>query len=858
MALENQENSTAILNNNNESNTSDVHPNVIGIDNGKQAGDVLRVVKNDSREQGAVTNMVIDLSSTESTDKAHDGSQPGPTSGSHHEAVAKIDPSGGNDDESNNKKNPTTVPASQIRPTNNTDETSKKRPVSNLETLLEPKNKVARTSSPASNTANTNGVETSRAPQNIQNPTIVAASTLQKVPSAIQDSKNDTNSIQPGSSSESVQKTGANSKDASPEYDSFFASLVDLRPVRSLGDLPVLTPKDLAQLEMALQIGDKFSDYCEESSWREDWNGNLQLIDKEIVLNRDALAQKETAKVITIPFCEWVAKHARHSDDFVGVNLLFRYIYHMKDIPLMAQRIMSSYLLRSATSVTVRLEFILEAVRRISYDPVVLTQDGWTTAKADTPDGETGGAYLIGRRVIWHRYEAVVIAFVRDEELGDLWKCLWLEDHDTFDLEADELQEGMKKWERKQSTKEQKQVARAKPTASARFEANRNFAVDGIEDGIILASSYNVKASRPWPARIMHAKEAQALGSSSRRSSSKNEIHVVFLAPYWNHTTKGQRRDKKPQETPTGTSVYSTMPLFQWESIEVSEETVKKYPYDCGEGSLSVDKLRTEFKFLGLPKAAFPRYLDSHRMAISLKAYARAERKKASNSIDKNTSQAAAFASLTDTHPLSIRTPLFPDALLNLPFEYILSKCPHPSGQVSQFIGGDSEEVKEPILQLHTMLKALIPPNCWGQQHIEGKQNSTPKRILQNCSTPYSRGLTPIDSPGINVARDIFSKDSTTRSIWTVKDFASDYLLRHIGGSSEAEEAKVLIFQHLGKQLTDIVASLNQSVSAVESSSSLDLRESRLCNFLSVCITAKVSDNDKLEYVFESLSMKAD
>ena len=73
-----------------------------------------------------------------------------------------------------------------------------------------------------------------------------------------------------------------------------------------------------------------------------------------------------------------------------------------------------------------------------------------------------------------------------------------------------------------------------------------------------------------------------------------------------------------------------------------------------------------------------------------------------------------------------------------------------------------------------------------------------------------------------------------------------------------AEEAKVLIFQHLGKQLTDIVASLNQSVSAVESSSSLDLRESRLCNFLSVCITAKVSDNDKLEYVFESLSMKAD
>ena len=848
MALENQENSTTELNNNNELNTSKLHPNVIGKDNTKKAGkhgDISResVVK-ESNEQGDIAEVanIANLSGTKFTDKAQDGSQPTTTSGVHHEVIAKVDISGGNGIESKDQSNPRVAAPSLVRATNSTDGASKKRQVSELQNVASPEKKIARISS-ANNAPAHKIIDLSRPPSKTPNPTTVSASDTPKVLPPVQDSTNETNSTQPGSSSESVERRGAkkSDKNKSPECDPFFASLVDLTPVHSLGDLSVLTPKDLAQLEMALQIGDKFSDFCEESSWREDWNGNLQLIDKEIVLNRDALAQKDTTKVISIPFCEWVAKHARHSDDFVGVNLLFSYIYHMKDTPPMAKRIMSSYLLRPATSVTLRLEFILEAVRRISYDPLVLTQDGWTTAKAHTPDGETGGAYLIGRRVIWHRYEAVVISFVRDEELGDLWKCLWLEDHDTFDLEADELQEGMKKWERKQSTKGQKQVVKAKPAASVRFEANRNFSVDGIEDGIILASSYNVKASRPWPARIMHAKEAETLGSSSRRSSSKNEIHVVFLAPYWNHT-KTQRRDKKPQETPNGTSVYSTVPLFQWESIEVSEETVKKYPYDCEDDTLSIDKLRTEFKFLGLPKSAFPRYLDSHRMAISLKAYARAERKNASNSVEKNTSQAAAFASLTDTHPLSIRTPLFPDALLNLPFEYILSKCPHPSGQVSQFIGGDSEEVKEPILQLNIMLKSLVPPNCWGHKSLEGKQNSTPHS--QNATR---RGLTPIESPAINVARDIFSKNSASRSVWTVKDFASEYLLRHIGGSSDSE-AKVLIFQHLGKQLSDIVASLNQSVAAVESSSSLDIRESRLRYFLSVCITAKV--RDELEHIY--------
>merc|ERR1712161_123725 len=105
----------------------------------------------------------------------------------------------------------------------------------------------------------------------------------------------------------------------------------------------------------------------------------------------------------------------------------------MKGTPEMAKRIMAYYLQLQGKTVVQRFQDLME--------------DGWTTVKADNPDSELGGAFLIGRKVIWHRYEVIIIAFVRDDEIGDLWKAMWFEDKDTFDLEADEIQEGMQRWE---------------------------------------------------------------------------------------------------------------------------------------------------------------------------------------------------------------------------------------------------------------------------------------------------------------------------------------------------------------------------------------------------------------------------
>eukprot|EP00957_Ditylum_brightwellii_P021637 1631786-Ditylum_brightwellii.AAC.1 len=110
----------------------------------------------------------------------------------------------------------------------------------------------------------------------------------------------------------------------------------------------------------------------------------------------------------------------------------------------------------------------------------------------------------------------------------------------------------------------------------------------------------------------MHVSEIKALGTqqASRRSSSKNSIHVVFLAPYWNghySFTSKNKTDLFMKNPNAGKDAFSAGPLFEMETVEVSETTIQKYPYDdLNSESLSIDNLRSAFRFLGLPKAAFP------------------------------------------------------------------------------------------------------------------------------------------------------------------------------------------------------------------------------------------------------------
>ncbi len=296
--------------------------------------------------------------------------------------------------------------------------------------------------------------------------------------------------------------------DYSDIIDPSFAELIKLEDIPStVVPLEHLSPRDIAELESSLQIGDKYN-HGPDDGWRNDWSGNLQLYDREVVVNRGYIVSQPQIKPIKIPFYDWVAKSAPNSNSLRGLELLFCYVYHMKGTPKMAKNIMAHSLQRHAETADQRLQFILDGIRRISYDPVVLNQDGWTTKKSESAQGALGGAYLIGRRIIWQRYEALVIAFVRDEEFGCLWKAVWVEDLDTFDLEADELKDAMKKWDNKQAKLKRNQETKSSGSSGSTRASNKLFSVDGIENGIILAAPSS-KASQGvmWPARVRHVVE---------------------------------------------------------------------------------------------------------------------------------------------------------------------------------------------------------------------------------------------------------------------------------------------------------------------------------------------------------------
>ena len=95
--------------------------------------------------------------------------------------------------------------------------------------------------------------------------------------------------------------------------------------------------------------------------------------------------------------------------------------------------------------------------------------------------------------------------------------------------------------------------------------------VEGIENGIILAvPSSNAAQGVLWPARVRNVVEGTLTASGNvRRNSSKNQISVVFLAPFWNgqHSSSKASNAKDP---------YALGPLFEFEDIEISEYRIQK------------------------------------------------------------------------------------------------------------------------------------------------------------------------------------------------------------------------------------------------------------------------------------------
>jgi len=606
--------------------------------------------------------------------------------------------------------------------------------------------------------------------------------------------------------------------DYSDIIDPSFAELIKLEDIpSSVASLEHPSPRDIAELESSLQIGDKYN-HGPDDGWRNDWSGNLQLYDREVVVNRGYIVSEPKIKPIKIPFYDWVAKSAPNSNSLRGLELLFCYVYHMKGTPPMAKKIMAYCLQRHAETADQRLQFILDGIRRISYDPVVLNQDGWTTKKSESAQGALGGAFLIGRRIIWQRYEALVIAFVRDEEFGCLWKAVWVEDLDTFDLEADELKDAMKKWDNKQAKLKRNQGSRSSGSSGSTRTFNKLFSVDGIENGIILAAPSN-KASQGvmWPARVRHVVETSMTAAGTvRRNASKNLIQVVFLAPFWNGEVSSASKVAEVKDQ------YSLGPLFELDRIDATASNIQKYPFD----SLSIEQLQSSFRFLGLPKAVFPRYLDSHRLAVALKSYAKTHIPKVYSHDDEN---ASASASLTESHILSVKAPIYPQVVLNLPYDFILNKLPHPSEHATAASLSDGNSICEATINIDYIVRAMSPPECFGKSKNVDPVVSTALDTNTAILSPTREAK--LSSETIDGLVNPNEEDTT----WALGSFASNFLLDLFESNSNNNDLSSDGFAHIGQLILSLIAKLKQIAS--ESDDGTKKRHSK--TFLLQCIRVK-------------------
>jgi len=620
---------------------------------------------------------------------------------------------------------------------------------------------------------------------------------------------------------------------SAPDYSAIIhpsiAEIIKLEELPAVKPLESLTLREMAELEAALQIGDTCN-YSDEDAWKPDWGGNLLLYEKDVVVNKGYLINQPNAKPAKVKYCDWVASNAPGSNGLRGLELLLRFVYNMKGTPAMAKKILAHSLQRPAKSAEHRLEFIVDAISRVSYDPAVLQQDGWTIEKVDTP--QEGEAFHIGRRIMWQRHEAIIIAFTPDETYGGLWKAAYVEDLETFDLEPGELQAAIKKWDNKQKQLSKKRNAvRAPPpppSGSTRFAATANFTVDGIENGIILAVPTNRAAQGVlWPARVRHVVEGSLTASGGvRRNSSKNMIQVVFLAPFWN----GQSLSSKVSNAK---DPYSLGPLFEFDNIEVSEYNLQKYPFE----TISMEKIKGSFLFLSLPKGVFSRYLDSHRLAVALKTYA--IKTISSDHASRSDDQVLASAQLIESHGLSLRTPIFPQVALTVPFEFILSKLPHPSEFAS--MTDDDDNDAEPAIDIDAIIRSMSPPLIFGKKLPSLKRDTS--LLTPECKKKSFMSPDPHFTPVINIA----PHEEEEEALWSTNKFASDFLCGIFQTQSSGNNLSIDGLAYMEKLLTSLIAKLRQ-LSNVFTGYGASKQSAELRSILCQCLLIKGHGEDSLEF----------
>ena len=219
-----------------------------------------------------------------------------------------------------------------------------------------------------------------------------------------------------------------------------------------------------------------------------------------------------------------------------------------------------------------------------------------------------------------------------------------------------------------------------------------DFVVDGIEGGIVLASSFHPQARSDvlWPARLMHDDEVRGLNGNNKKKG--NTVNVVFFSPYWAGTTASNGR--------AGKSNYIISPsIFEMEVVDASKKMIQSYPFEATSEKLDLEELRMSFSLTGLPLNNFKYYVDAHRLALGFKKYG-------TNNNALSSQATFEVAALRDCHIMGLKTPNFPSGLLELPWSYILENL----GSISTGTVNSAGLPKEPILDLERLLATLKAP----------------------------------------------------------------------------------------------------------------------------------------------------
>ena len=205
--------------------------------------------------------------------------------------------------------------------------------------------------------------------------------------------------------------------------------------------------------------------------------------------------------------------------------------------------------------------------------------------------------------------------------------------------------------------------------------------------------------------------------------------------------------------------------------------------------------------------------------------------------------QIIASANLTESHTLSVRAPQFPTEALLIPFDFIISKLPHPSEVAPVMLSDDEEGTDiDTTIDIHTILRAMMPPACFGEMKQDSSREQSHNSSIQ---TPLC-SMKPFFSPS-KVFTPAESQSSTDEgALWSLSRFASDFLIGLFQAQTDNDGHVV---DGLGNMetllisLIDELKLLSDGFNGHSKSKQTELRRNLLCN----CLVIKGHGEDSLE-----------